>query len=378
MAVWRRSSRPIILYWEMVDVKKAYQNWLLYALCSILASVIALICTSLMGSFGQTAYVASQIVARTFHALNGVLIILALIAALCIHKNTEKKGTAILLTSIGLFAIVCIIMARRIALLYFMDSDVIEMCAHDMRVSGLILLISSGIAYVLHLSTKKAPWFIPMIIVVIICLVVVVGAVITYIIFTNRVIIASYNAIMIPFLVLLPALRIVNTGIQQKEYNKPNEEEAQIAIAAKSKVVSAILAFFLGTTGAHRYYLGYSKQGIIQTSGFVSLIIGNTMYFSMLKYDDDVLLFSVLFLLYGAAIGIWAFIDFIRILTGGLTPADGSSYTENQAKQVQIVQTTPCPTDGIEKLEKLAKLHEQGILTDEEFLQKKSEILMNI
>lgn len=144
----------------------------------------------------------------------------------------------------------------------------------------------------------------------------------------------------------------------------------------KSKVVSALLAFFLGTTGAHRYYLGYKKQGIVQTCGFVSIIIGYAIFVpAMMDSSAGMLIFSALLLLYGAGISIWAFVDFIRILTGGLTPADGSAYTENHPAQVQVIQAAPSPSDNIDALEKLAKLHEQGILTDDEFRQKKAELL---
>lgn len=147
-------------------------------------------------------------------------------------------------------------------------------------------------------------------------------------------------------------------------------------MANKSKVVSALLAFFLGTTGAHRYYLGYKKQGIVQTCGFVSIIIGYAIFIpAMMDSSAGMLIFSALLLLYGAGISIWAFVDFIRILTSGLTPADGSAYTENHPAQVQVIQAAPSPSDNIDALEKLAKLHEQGILTDDEFRQKKAELL---
>lgn len=52
-------------------------------------------------------------------------------------------------------------------------------------------------------------------------------------------------------------------------------------------LIAAILCFFLGGLGIHRFYLGYTSIGIIQ-------------------------------LLTGGGCGIWALIDFIRILTGDL------------------------------------------------------------
>ena len=63
------------------------------------------------------------------------------------------------------------------------------------------------------------------------------------------------------------------------------------AAGEKSQVVAAILCFFLGGIGIHRFYLGYTWQGIVQ-----------------------------IFTLGGC--GIWALIDFVRILLGDLKPKD--------------------------------------------------------
>ena len=62
--------------------------------------------------------------------------------------------------------------------------------------------------------------------------------------------------------------------------------------SGKSQIVAAVLCFFLGGLGIHRFYLGYTWQGIVQ-------------------------------LLTGGGCGIWALIDFIRILMGTLGPKDG-------------------------------------------------------
>jgi hypothetical protein len=64
----------------------------------------------------------------------------------------------------------------------------------------------------------------------------------------------------------------------------------------KSQLVAAILAFFLGGIGIHRFYLGYTLIGILQI-----ITLGG--------------------------LGIWALIDFIRILTGDLKPKDGEYGT---------------------------------------------------
>ena len=61
----------------------------------------------------------------------------------------------------------------------------------------------------------------------------------------------------------------------------------------KSKTVAAILCWFLGVLGIHRFYLGYTLYGVIQL-----LTLGG--------------------------LGIWTLIDFIRILTGSLKDPQGN------------------------------------------------------
>lgn len=71
----------------------------------------------------------------------------------------------------------------------------------------------------------------------------------------------------------------------------------------KSQLVAALFAFFLGTLGIHRFYLGYTAIGIIQLilllSGFFTCGITS------------------------AIVGVWALVDFILILTNKLTDASG-------------------------------------------------------
>jgi TM2 domain-containing membrane protein YozV len=60
----------------------------------------------------------------------------------------------------------------------------------------------------------------------------------------------------------------------------------------KSKVTTAVLCFFLGYLGVHRFYTGHTKVGVIQ-------------------------------LLTGGGLGIWALWDFIQILRGRYADSDG-------------------------------------------------------
>lgn len=68
------------------------------------------------------------------------------------------------------------------------------------------------------------------------------------------------------------------------------------AAAGKSQLVALLLCILVGGLGVHRFYLGYTWQGIVQ-------------------------------LLTGGGCGIWALIDLIRIITGSLTPKDGDYDT---------------------------------------------------
>lgn len=63
----------------------------------------------------------------------------------------------------------------------------------------------------------------------------------------------------------------------------------------RSQIVAALLCFFLGGLGVHRFYLGYTGIGVIQ-------------------------------LLTAGGFFIWAFIDFIRICVGDLGPKYDSYY----------------------------------------------------
>lgn len=78
-----------------------------------------------------------------------------------------------------------------------------------------------------------------------------------------------------------------------KAFRKKFSDAAAAPYAGgKSQLTAVLLCFFLGGLGIHRFYLGYTWQGIVQL-----LTLGG--------------------------LGIWALIDFIRILTGDLQPKDG-------------------------------------------------------
>ena len=75
---------------------------------------------------------------------------------------------------------------------------------------------------------------------------------------------------------------------QEDELSSP-----AIAGEGKSQIIAAILAFAIGGLGIHRFYLGYTWQGVVQ-------------------------------LLTAGGCGVWALIDLIRICTGDLQPKIGN------------------------------------------------------
>lgn len=67
------------------------------------------------------------------------------------------------------------------------------------------------------------------------------------------------------------------------------------SINASKKIAAALFAFFLGVFGAHKFYLGYTKQGVIM---LIVFLLG----FVLLGFPS-------------AVIGIIAFIEFVIYLT---------------------------------------------------------------
>lgn len=80
----------------------------------------------------------------------------------------------------------------------------------------------------------------------------------------------------------------------------------------KSKVAAALLAFFLGWTGAHNFYLGHSGRAVIQ----LILCTGGWIIGSMLTLTLILSFIGLPLLLVSAAVGIWIFVEFILILVG--------------------------------------------------------------
>jgi len=87
------------------------------------------------------------------------------------------------------------------------------------------------------------------------------------------------------FRTVLKARKEIKKVVKEQKENNKNESN-------KSQLTALLLCIFLGWIGVHRFYLGYTWQGIVQ--------------------------------LFTAGLGgIWTLIDLVRILTGDLGPKNG-------------------------------------------------------
>ena len=110
----------------------------------------------------------------------------------------------------------------------------------------------------------------------------------------------------------------------------------------KDKTTAIILSALLGGLGVDRFYLGYTGMGVLK-------------------------------LLTGGCFGILWILDIINIASGRLQPADGLGYAD-----YNYAQTSSPDIDVYDTLKKIAKLHDEGIITDEEFAQMKKDCMTKV
>ena len=141
----------------------------------------------------------------------------------------------------------------------------------------------------------------------------------------------------------------------------------------KSRVVAAILAFVFSFIGAHNFYLGKTGKGML------SLLFCWTYIPTIMSLFDFVRLLAM------------SDADFDRQYNSpnGLLPHHHATSAPLQTTQAQNVtinlgseleklqkaQSSSNEKCYIEQIKALSELHKKGILTDEEFAQKKQDLL---
>jgi TM2 domain-containing membrane protein YozV len=109
-----------------------------------------------------------------------------------------------------------------------------------------------------------------------------------------------------------PPPQYQNPQYPNQQYPNPQYPPNQYNMAGyasdKSKITVALLAFFLGTLGVHRFYTGKVGTGIAMA---VLTVVG---------WITSIFIFGYILV---SAVGLWALIDFIMALMGKFTDKYG-------------------------------------------------------
>jgi TM2 domain-containing membrane protein YozV len=119
------------------------------------------------------------------------------------------------------------------------------------------------------------------------------------------------------------AIIFVVRGKREFECGARVAKELAGDISPKSRRATTLLAFFLGVFGAHRFYIGKTGTAIVMLllsiAGLGILGLGSAGWApGFLGLVVFVYVFSIF-----AAVGIWAFVDFIFAVTGRMKDKEG-------------------------------------------------------
>ena len=136
-----------------------------------------------------------------------------------------------------------------------------------------------------------------------------------------------------------------------------SDERVSIQAEGKNTIIAYVLWWFLGSLGIHRMYLGRTGSGVAQLLllifGILTWIIG-----------IGILLLSIL--------GIWWLVD--SFLTYGMVKEENEKRGLG-ASAIVLSKSNSNNLSSLDQLEKLYDLHKKGVLTKEEYQEKKSKII---
>lgn len=93
-------------------------------------------------------------------------------------------------------------------------------------------------------------------------------------------------------------------------------------ISPKSRLVAMLLALFIGSFGAHNFYLG--KQSLAVSQLIIFLI---SMIFMFVYMSTGLILHMAIYTIATLVVGIWVLADFIVIIVGKEEDKDGKPVT---------------------------------------------------
>lgn len=133
--------------------------------------------------------------------------------------------------------------------------------------------------------------------------------------------------------------------------SRPTRRTADLSGGGKNILVAYLLWWFLGALGVHRFYLDRPKSGLAQilllAFGWLPLFLG------------------------WIALGLWWLFDayFVYIYVNECNATNGGS-------PLAASLTTTVSTKGdLEYLEKLHSMKERGLITDEEYAERRLEVM---
>lgn len=92
--------------------------------------------------------------------------------------------------------------------------------------------------------------------------------------------------------------------------------------SSKSRLIAALLAFFFGDLGAHRFYVGKFF------TAFIQMVLGLSFLISLLLLAIEDFEGAVIMYLAGIIWGFWTLIDFLMILCGVFRDSKGFPLTD--------------------------------------------------
>ena len=132
---------------------------------------------------------------------------------------------------------------------------------------------------------------------------------------------------------------VAQTEAWEDQVQAPSNSEP----SDKDFVITLLICVFLGGLGVHRFFVDKMGTGVLM---LVTL----------------------------GGLGLWWIIDIILIVTGSFEDSEGRVIAYQAAGTVNREPAKDIPAE----IEKFAELKDKGIITDEEFQQKKQELLDRI